>query len=817
MVRCGDLTEAQVERIKQDRDRWLARRTSMPVQSDSGDSEADAGIFATPDRADSEEDTKPVHDAYYYDHAIVSYQDVFASLDVCTDESKRGDVYGHGGSGEKVLSRKGDATMVKQWLTALQTWAAIVEDFGASVDTRARSPAPKMPRLSPVVEGAPPDVGLSPGRRLFSKQRAELQPVRRARFCQEPACVYNSASPGQPARADESSYCIWCDPEAMSRTLSNKRQIGHVKTSLNKFRDADVKIYESALAKLPEDFVETSLEHPCQKPGCVFHSQGYGTPRSTTERFCLWCDEAALTKAAEDPKRASKIRQMLCLWEASNKDVYEEAVDKLPEDFDFEGGKDLCRDWACVFSTKAIGHKARRMPGTQWCSWCDVSVVAARETTDRGRAQIAKALSKFASNPAVLSAAWCKLSPMFKAVPQKIKELKRERHAMMAEDLVRGCKGRVVPHITEPAMCSFCRAKPCPISLRTEVKEFEKVAAAHAAAAGEVRVPIETDTDWMRIRFAGFGATVYPLDPDQFTDINPYHCGCLGENNEARCALCFDTLSASAWNNYHYEKIGGCCGKEAPPHTGYYLYSRTGLHPVVLLHRAAEISAMSSNDKYAEQPELTLQQLYRQEEEWRQSRWLTQEKERTRELDAMLCEDYVVFEKIFMVVQLDPVGGHNQVTKLRAFDDLAMALEWLRAPCMKDDAIRRFLKDLAYWENSPERPDRTVLEFKKLPVTGDLMRELWARREESPQWMMLYRKLCTAPWSYFDAQLRLSLGPRTLFTCGETFTAWESQRFPWVEMPLMLQKAINFQRSRIPISKEEQRIQALAWKPTSRG
>ena len=175
----------------------------------------------------------------------------------------------------------------------------------------------------------------------------------------------------------------------------------------------------------------------------------------------------------------------------------------------------------------------------------------------------------------------------------------------------------------------------------------------------------------------------------------------------------------------------------------------------------------------------------------------------------MLCEDYVVFEKVFMVVQLDPVGGGStDPLHLRAFDELAMALAWLRAPSMQDDGIRRYLKELA--ASGPFGAPFSLGDlpgFKRgtshlLPITAELSRELQARRAESPRAMMLYRGPHWIPclWRYLDAQRRASLGPRTFEHWGQSTTCWEAQAFPWVEMPPMLQNVINVLRSRVPIS-----------------
>jgi len=821
----------------------------MPVQSDSDDSEVDAEFPSVADSEDSEERIKPIHDAYYDDLSVISYRDVVESLNLRIDLSVKGDVYGQCGSDEKFLSGKSETSMVKQLLKDLKAWSAIVEDFRPGLATSACSPPAKIPRLSPAQEEAPPELVLSPGRRLMSKQSAELRPVRRARFCQAPACVYNSASPGQPARVDDSDYCRWCDPEIMARALSHGQMTGHVKKNLSKFKATSEEVYKAALAKLPGDFVETALEHPCQKPGCVFNKMGYGRPRLTTERFCIWCDEAALRKAVQDRYQAGVIRHNLHAWETSNPDVYDEALERLPVDFDVEDQMGLCQDSACVFSTKTIGSKARQKTGTAWCCWCDVSVVTARETTAYGRAQITKALRFFATDPAVLSAAWCKLSPEFKTIPQKIEELKRERHAMVTEDLVRECKGRMVPYKTEPPMCCLCHSAPT-CNLRSEIKLYERIAAERAAASGEERVPIERDADWMRIRFAlplapsgryVAGRYIHARGEDwnKMSDCYPYICGCLwrslpadcAQPLEPRCALCFDSLELELMNDdrneKHYEHTGSCSTHKAPPALGYYLEAKTGFHVVLLLHKSAEISAMTSNDKFVDMSG-----------PWEADRQLlSQQANMQRERDAMFAEDLVLFEKLFLCVQMDPVGGRRRDLPWKEdyrwgnpclfmgmecqwqpwddwipFETLDAALAWLRAPTVHDHHIRKI------YGGGRSR----LLEL--LPGTGVLMKERQARKVAHPSYMPLTR--CSGAevheidkrktWGYQSAAEMRGLGPQTLTLSGEHLVFWRQLSFPWVDMPGVLAKTIDWLRSRTAVLDAMRQAEAARENPLRR-
>jgi len=583
----------------------------------------------------------------------------------------------------------------------------------------------------------------------------------------------------------------------MKRALSSQ-QNGSIKQVLTKFRDADVGVYEAALTKLPEDFVET-CKQPCQMAGCIFHEKGYGTRRYTregvTHRFCLWCDEAALKKATEDPVRARKIRRSLFVWKSSNEDVYAEALNRLPEDFDIKGGSHLCRNSACVFSTRAIGERAQLIRGTDWCAWCDVSVVAARERTDRGRAQIAKALKKFEADPAVLSAAWCQLSPEFTAIPGNIGKMKRERRAMMAEDLVRQCRGRAVVHQTERVRYPICGCV-CDESWRDKVKKFEVVAASRAEAAGETTCPIEKDLDMARISFSrDVNVFYWPTWPCE-------RCH-KGMHLQFLCSVCGGDICSP----------GHCTSKvKQPPHSTPYVYSRSDLHVVAVPSHRMEHAAMESNDKLVDMSG-----------PWAaERRLLRQEADRRRESLAMFSEDYVLFEKLFLCVQMDPVGGRTRMLpwtenytwgdpsmgdaycpwgkKWLPFEKLEAALDWLRAPAMQDPHICKIFGH-----------GRSRL-LELLPGTAALMQELRERKQRNPKCMLLIKKM-GGEWCYLSVPELRELGPPTLtpsmFRSGriprafeeeqakEPFVFWKQQPFPWVQMPEPIAKTIDWLRPRV--------------------
>jgi len=637
-------------------------------------------------------------------------------------------------------------------------------------------------------------------------------PVSLRRFghlCQAEGCIFSTGQPGQPARAEHSRFCMWCDAEAMKAELQSTSGRAKIAKALTLFSKHPT-THSAALALLPDDF-QTGDRRYCQARGCPFNMHRPGNPGRCVgaSTHCIWHDASARDSALRSEEGRKSIRRSVALLKQSGAEhddgayLWEHALRLLPADFALSAR--MCANSCCRFSLLRIGQPARSQQTSDLCAWCDTGVLASRESTEAGRRLIAYALSKWVARTDVLLAAWGKLSPEFRAAATRPASRTWENRAMAKHDWVHRCQSRTRPYITQPAMCSVCRSKPSTISLRRDIKEFESVAAASAAAAGEARVPIETDAHWLRLLFAGCGETLS-------FDTTSFCRECLDLQRvrplRARCALCLESLRPGLWNDRHQENSGGCSGHEAPPRAGVYLESKTGLHVVALLHRSAEISAMWSNDKYVEQPELTFKQLLAQEQEWRQCRWRRQEAERTRELEAMMCEDYVVFEKVFMVVQLDPLGRNSMWPQQRAFDDLAAALEWLRAPSMQDDAIRRYMQALASWGTSvsgePEdgcaQPPLLESTWTQLPITAELRTELLARQTESPRHMMLYRSPYWNPclWSYLDAQERaIHITPSPTYRLrGELVINWEAQPFPWVEMPRMLQNVINFLRSR---------------------
>ena len=254
-----------------------------------------------------------------------------------------------------------------------------------------------------------------------------------------------------------------------------------------------------------------------------------------------------MLQATKTSYTIGRIKQSLSTFKAVNMEIYEKACLRLPLGFDQGPLKNLCQSPGCVFSLQTPGSKARERRGSHLCSWCDPKVLGARECTIQGVRLIVRGLNKFADKPEVLSAAWKKLSPNFTVQLTMGAATMRERRAMIDEDLVQQCKGRTESYTTESAMCGVCKVKPVGMGLkclREGVKVFETIAAARAAAAGETRVPIERDADWMRILFAMDGKPRFSKCLKDLLEIDcwPYYCGCLGRRITLTCALCLGGL-----------------------------------------------------------------------------------------------------------------------------------------------------------------------------------------------------------------------------------------------------------------------------------
>lgn len=258
---------------------------------------------------------------------------------------------------------------------------------------------------------------------------------------------------------------------------------------------------------------------------------------------------------------------------------------------------------------------------------------------------------------------------------------------MMAEDLVRKCRGRTVPHESEPfvCLCGNLRFK----SLRTEVKEFETIAAARAEANGEKTVTIETDKDLVRILFSGIklcgcggGTCAHPGScPCSVVDWWPFpkccgitcHIG-IGRNFgfEPRCAICLREIFLEQDNSIHIQEAG-CCSRytklwdssvDTPEEAS--CYSKHGLRVVWTLPRGAEIYRMRSNDKDTGVPSMTFGSIRDAEtkESWRRASELTAmatHDKINREIERMASNDYRIELRFVGNERSGPVYENHRV------------------------------------------------------------------------------------------------------------------------------------------------------------
>jgi len=229
--------------------------------------------------------------------------------------------------------------------------------------------------------------------------------------------------------------------------------------------------------------------------------------------------------------------------------------------------------------------------------------------------------------------------------------------------------------------------------------------------------------------------------------------------------------------------------------------SKQGVRVIWTLPECEEIKAMRSNDKVVDMSGPWAAERQR----------LSRQADRQRESLAMLSEDLVLFEKLFLCVQLDPVSGNREEMPWSEsrfgkwpclngewvpFADLEAALTWLRAPSVTDPQIAKIyggLQSFQHWQFlSP------ILSL--LPGNTLLMRELDSRRTECPRWMVLWLSLASQSqrWGYMDAQAIRQFKPKAgrMFMLGEWFEFWKRQPFPWVAMPQILAHNVAWLRSR---------------------
>ena len=161
---------------------------------------------------------------------------------------------------------------------------------------------------------------------------------RNAKLCQAADCKFSTGQPGQPARAEGATFCMWCEPGAIKTTLESKAGRAKVTKALTLFRGHAV-AHRAALELLPDDFpddVPTGDTRYCTSSDCVFNRERPGHParRSVAgEELCMWCDPVLLRKRCAADEGLKQVRKSISMFKAENEMVYRRAVSLLPDGY----------------------------------------------------------------------------------------------------------------------------------------------------------------------------------------------------------------------------------------------------------------------------------------------------------------------------------------------------------------------------------------------------------------------------------------------------------------------------------------------------
>jgi aspartate carbamoyltransferase regulatory subunit len=153
-------------------------------------------------------------------------------------------------------------------------------------------------------------------------------------MCWNKMCIFNSHTPGTPARVDKSGYthCVWCDTAHMQSAISSKGGSMRIRQSLTMFEDKETSVYWSARARLPGDFPMSV--RVCSNADCVFSTARPGTParRHKDSVYCSWCDNGILYNREQSILGVRSIFAALTKWR-KYPNVVRAAWSKLSEYF----------------------------------------------------------------------------------------------------------------------------------------------------------------------------------------------------------------------------------------------------------------------------------------------------------------------------------------------------------------------------------------------------------------------------------------------------------------------------------------------------
>ena len=422
---------------------------------------------------------------------------------------------------------------------------------------------------------------LSPSKRHRGKQAPQLVLRRSSKLCQMSTCIYSRSKPGEPGRADDSLYCVFCDPARMAAAMESGTGRTNVRVTLSMFEAKNEVVYRSALGKVPPGFFQSTQY--CNGDLCIYSRERPGqrvrfSDAARGQSHCIWCSPAAMQEAMRTQDGRRNVQLSLSMFEQKAPNVFRSAAAKLPTDF--LRSVEMCCGSDCVFSLSTPGKAARARQRSTLCSWCDPAIVGQRETSLHGIKHITRALRAYAGYPEVCAAALSKLSEDFKTAPQRRAALKRERKAMLQEDVVRRCAGRCVEVPDYGPLlpsCVLCSKAMRPV--RREVKLFEHVMGA-----------IESDADWLKICLSG----PYLRYADSVLEFSPS----LGDRSLQMAFLPPSCYWGSGRDCFDY-RCKGCLCRVKPWMDGRMTDCKCGLADVELILAAGtEAMLMQRADDY---------------------------------------------------------------------------------------------------------------------------------------------------------------------------------------------------------------------------
>ena len=230
-------------------------------------------------------------------------------------------------------------------------------------------------------------------KRMREKQPGPRQVVikRNAKLCQTEGCIFSTGQPGQPARAS-TTYCMWCDPEAMRLELETAGGRTKIAKALALFKK-HAATHNAALDLLPADFASASLEY-CRSSHCVFNERHPGHPAYAKREeggLCMFCDAALLEKKLATAEGTKSLRIRLTIFKAADGEVYRRAMALMPTWL--QSTNHYCQANGCRFNTMRPGHAATCTESSDYCIWHTDSALESALETSEGRKSVRRAMA----------------------------------------------------------------------------------------------------------------------------------------------------------------------------------------------------------------------------------------------------------------------------------------------------------------------------------------------------------------------------------------------------------------------------------------